>query len=116
MAAERRAQWLVVGAMRAYLWRLLELGVPIVTTIDREAADKALLKQLRRRVNKARDFPKHTCPASRHLQIMADNLTKKGGYPMLTEEPLHCAITLYSVLASLWEGRKKLAKLIETKA
>jgi hypothetical protein len=80
-------------------------------TIDYVAKDKALLKKLRCRVSKARDFPKHTCPASRHLHIMADCLTKKGGYPMLTEEPDHCAITLYSVLASLWEARKELTKL-----
>ena len=61
----------------------------------------------RRRANKARDFPRHTCPASRHLHIMADSLTKKGGYPMLTEEPEHCAGSIYAVLASLWEARAK---------
>jgi hypothetical protein len=93
----------------------------VASSIDRVKEDRALLTKLRRRVNKARDFPVHTCPASRHVHIMADCLTKKGGYPMLTEEPTHCAITLYSVLASLWEARKELTKLrkknavIETK-
>lgn len=89
------------------------------SALNRAKADKALLKSLRLRVNKARDFPKHTCPASRHLHIMADCLTKKGGYPMLTEEPVHCAITLYAVLESLWVGRKeieRLHRLIEGKA
>lgn len=73
--------------------------------------DKDLLRQLRRRVNRARNFPVNTCPASRHLHIMADSITKKHGYPMLNEEPEHCAITMYSVLASLWEARKELARL-----
>ena len=78
--------------------------------IDRSAQDKALLRKLRRRASRARSFPVNTCPASRHLHIMADCLTKKGGYPMLTEEPEHCAISIMSVLASLWEARTKLAK------
>lgn len=83
----------------------------INAAIDRANSDKALLKKLRRRASRARSFPVNTCPASRHLHIMADCLTKKGGYPMLTEEPEHCAISIMSVLASLWEARTKLAKL-----
>ena len=69
------------------------------------------LKALRRRVNKARDFPKHTCGASRHVQIMADCLAEDGFYGMLSDEPQYCAETLYAVLASLWEARKELARL-----
>lgn len=75
------------------------------------AEDKKRLAALKRRVARARDFPTHTCPASRHLQIMADCLTKKRGYPMLAEEPDHCAESMYAVLAVLWENRKELAKL-----
>lgn len=78
--------------------------------------DKKRIKQARRRVNKARNFPTNTCPASRHLHIMADCLLKpkKGGglrYPMLQEEPEHCAESILAVIASLWEARTKLAKL-----
>lgn len=69
------------------------------------------LKALRRRVSKARDFPKHTCLASRHVHIMADVLARGGVYYGFMEEPQHCAETLYAVLASLWEARKELAKL-----
>lgn len=73
------------------------------------------IKTLRRRVNKARNFPDNTCPASRHLHIMADALSKRKGdalrYPMLQEEPEHCAEAIYAVLASLWEARTELAKL-----
>jgi hypothetical protein len=62
------------------------------------------LKKIQRRVDKARQFPANTCPASRHLHIMADCLVK-GGYPMLQEEPEHCAESIYAVLESLWTAR-----------
>ena len=79
---------------------------------DRDAKDKAIIKKLRRAVNRARNFPTNTCPASRHVHIMADRLSgKTRAYPMLQEEPLHCAITLYSTLLSLWEARTQLQKL-----
>jgi hypothetical protein len=62
-----------------------------------------------RRVNKARDFPRTTCPASRHLHMIAEALAKGEPYPMLTEEPEHCAETMLAVLASLWELRSQQA-------
>lgn len=61
-----------------------------------------------RRAGEARNFPENTCPASRHLHIMADCLLQ-GGYPMLTEEPVHCAESLLAVIASLWEARSGLS-------
>ena len=69
-------------------------------------------KPARDRANRARSFPTNTCPASRHLHIMADCLMKpkKDGslrYPMLAEEPEHCAESIYAVIASLWESRSK---------
>lgn len=78
------------------------------TTIDRAKE----LKALRRRANRARKFPTNTCPASRHLHIMADCLLKpkKDGslrYPMFEEEPEHCAESILAVIASLWETRSK---------
>jgi hypothetical protein len=63
---------------------------------------------LRRRVNRARKFPDNTCPASRHLHIMADALLSGRGYPMLQEEPQHCAESILSVLESLWKSRTAL--------
>jgi hypothetical protein len=65
------------------------------------------IKELRRRVNKARKFPTNTCPASRHLHIMADCLAGKRVYHPFTDEPVHCAETMYAVLASLWEARSE---------
>lgn len=74
-----------------------------------DPSTKARVQALLKRVDDARDFPTHTCPASRHVHIMADNLVRKGGYCMLTEEPVHCAESILAALASLWEGRKELA-------
>lgn len=67
------------------------------------------LPNIRRRVARARQFPKNTCPASRHLHMIADALASGKPYPMLQEEPEHCALTMYSVLESLWKARTKLS-------
>lgn len=82
---------------------------------NRRLEDKRRITALRRRASRARLFPTNTCPASRHLHIMADALlkAKKDGslrYPMLAEEPEHCAESILAVLASLWEARTKLEK------
>lgn len=69
-------------------------------------------ENLRRRVNRARRGTGVgvTCPASRHVHIMAEALLKPRGYPMLAEEPEHCAGSMLSVLESLWKARAQLAK------
>lgn len=69
------------------------------------------LPNLRRRVNRARRFPDNTCPASRHLHLMAEALATDRTYLMLQEEPVHCASTMLSVLESLWKARTELARL-----
>ena len=68
--------------------------------------EKAALRNLRRRVNRVRDFPTHTCPASRHLHIMADQLASGKPYVMFEDEPEHCAYSIYAVLEDLWKLRK----------
>ena len=68
---------------------------------------KKRIAALRRRVNKARNFPTNTCGASRHLHMMALGLLSKRGYPMLTEEPAHCAESILAVLEGLWTLRTK---------
>jgi len=64
------------------------------------------LRKLLKRVNKARDFPKNTCQAFRLLHLIADALARGKPFPMLQEEPEHCAESMLAVLASLWELRK----------
>ena len=68
------------------------------------------LRNIRRRVDRARNFPANTCPASRHLHLMADALATGKPYPMLSEDPESCAGSMLSVLESLWKARTKLAK------
>jgi hypothetical protein len=69
------------------------------------------LENIRRRVNRARKFPDNTCPASRHLHLIAEGLAKGKKYRMLDDEPEHCAGSMLSVLESLWKARTELAKL-----
>lgn len=73
--------------------------------------DEKRLRNLSRRVNSARGFPDNTCPASRHLHLMAASLAAGKPYPMLNEEPQHCAETMLSVLESLWKARTEISKL-----
>lgn len=64
------------------------------------------IRNAQRRVMRARlNSFNWTDPASRHLHIIADALASGGPYPMLTEEPDHCAVTMYAVLESLWKLR-----------
>lgn len=64
-----------------------------------------------RRADRARNHDV-TCPASRHVHMMADALaSKRAAYPMFAEEPKHCAGTLYAVIESLWKARAEIARL-----
>lgn len=64
------------------------------------------LTQLKRRTTRARNAAFVTCPASRHMQLMALALADGRPYPMLTEEPQHCAESMLAVCAALWEARR----------
>jgi len=76
-------------------------------SFEYEGADLKRLRNARRRVNRVRDFPTHTCPASRHLHMIADALASRQPYWMLLEEPQHVAETMYAVLEDLWKLRKQ---------
>lgn len=47
-----------------------------------------------------------TCPASRHVLLMADLLARGKVPVMFSDDPEHCAGSLYAVLESLWKLRK----------
>lgn len=69
------------------------------------------IENVRRRVNRARRYPVNTCPASRHVHMIADQLMRKNRCNV--EEcwdAEHIAGSLYSVLESLWKARTALAK------
>ncbi len=105
------------GTLGAYLdaevlalwvgWRAKGEAVQRPVGEDRDPAD---FKALKKRADKARDFPTHTDACSRHAYIMAENMVKKRGYPMLVEEPWHCAISIMATVACLWEARAALAE------
>lgn len=71
------------------------------------------LANVRRRVARANNFPVNTCPASRHIRMMADALSRGQPYRMLQEEPEHCAGSMYAVVEALWKARTKLRALSE---
>lgn len=73
--------------------------------------ERQRLGALLRRVHAARAFPTNTCAASRHVQIMGEQLAAGQPYPMLQEEPVHCAESLLAVVAALYEARTQLAKV-----
>lgn len=64
-----------------------------------------------RRMRRARRFPQNTCPASRHVQLIAETLAGGNDYPMLREEPAHVAGSLASVVADLYAARTMLDRL-----
>lgn len=74
-------------------------------TTDSKSDNAGLLKRCAR----ARNFPHNTCPASRHVQLMAEALSKGREYPMLQEEPEHCAVSMLATVAALYEARTALA-------
>jgi hypothetical protein len=82
------------------------LNSPMADLYDCER-DIRRLRNLLRRVSRARDFPTNTCSASRHLHMIATRLAQGKPYPMLEEEPQHCAETMLAVLESLWKLRTK---------
>jgi len=66
--------------------------------------DRALLK----RANAARKFMENTCPASRHLHMIAEKMVK--GQPVY-DEPDHIGASILAVITALWEARDEVARL-----
>ena len=66
----------------------------------------AELRNLRRRVNRARNFPINTCPASRCLHMMANDLLRYGRSHRLHEEPREVAEDILVVLEKLWKSTR----------
>ena len=67
-------------------------------------------------VKEARNFPINTCPASRHVEIIAEQLLKGEICFQLTEEPKHCAESMLSTVKSLYIERTKNIKELSYKA
>ena len=70
----------------------------------------SLESEIKRMID-SRRFMENTCPASRHVQLMAEELASDGKYYMLEEDPGHCAGSLASVVSSLYQTRSFLKSL-----
>ncbi|GEM_PF-2611940 len=68
------------------------------------------LCNLRRRVDRAAK-PHVTCPASRHVDMMADALSKGEQWWSIHETPEYGARAMWSVVESLWKARARIHKL-----
>lgn len=66
------------------------------------------LRDMARRLRKARNFPANTCGASRHAQMIGEALVSGRPYPMLTEEARHCGMSILATVAALYEARTEL--------
>lgn len=69
------------------------------------------IKKEIQRMDSNRDFPNNTCPASRHVQLIAEQLYSIGSYPLLQDDPQHCAGSIASVVSSLYQTRSFLLSL-----
>lgn len=72
--------------------------------------EKAHLLNLKRRINRARNFPNNTCPASRHVQMIGECLASGRKYHMIDEEPQTVAGSLLAVVECLFKARTSLAR------
>ena len=76
---------------------------------DRDRAKRAI-----KNMNAARNFPDGTCPASRHVAMIAETLAKGKKYDMLDSDREHCAASMAQAVTALWECRAKLAQAVDT--
>lgn len=67
---------------------------------------------LLRRLSRARSFPNNTDPATRHAEIIGRALLSMRPYPMLQEEPEHCAQSILCACTAVYELRTTLADLV----
>ena len=64
-----------------------------------------------RRMDRHREFPINTCPASRHAAFIARGLAASDPFVIDRHEYPHAGGSIASTVASLWQARKMLHKL-----
>ena len=65
-------------------------------------------KKLQQRLDKARKFPKNTCAASRHAQMLGETLSSGK---QLTDDREHCGESILATVAALYEARTEIQRL-----
>lgn len=68
-------------------------------------------RNLMRRVERARDWPVNTCPASRALVVWAKVILRDGDFSAVEGDAEEVAAAMLSVVESLWKLRRKMAAL-----
>ena len=66
-------------------------------------------KAVKARAKKYRKFMVNTCPMSRHLQMVGENLLRDGIDYMASEEPVSVGTTLIAAAAEIYKLRSELA-------
>ena len=64
-----------------------------------------------RRVNRARQFPTNTCPASRHVHMIGEALIRGKKHYMIDEEPEHVGGSLLATVEALFKARTEIDRL-----
>ena len=66
-------------------------------------------KAVKARAKKYRKFMTNTCPMSRHVQMIGENLLRDGIDYMTVEEPVQVGTALISAAAEIYKLRSELA-------
>lgn len=64
-----------------------------------------------RRMNRHRNFPENTCPASRHAAMIAQGLVRNDPFVIDQDEYPHAGGSIASTVGSLWQARNVLHRL-----
>lgn len=59
----------------------------------------------------ARNFPHNTCGASRHVEMLADQLRDDGRSVMIESEAGHCAESMTATVEALYAARTRIEHL-----
>lgn len=73
--------------------------------------DKERYQSLINRVEKARNFPHNTTPASRYIAMIGQHLFEDGKSFSLDDDPQHCGESMLLTVADLWETKNKIHEL-----
>lgn len=74
--------------------------------------DKERYQELIQRVEKARNFPYNTTPASRHVAMMGRRLVEDGKSFSLDDDPQHCGESMLLTVADFWETKERAINLV----
>jgi MOSC domain-containing protein YiiM len=76
---------------------------------DAEVHPSNTTKAVKARARKHRKFMVNTCPMSRHVQMIGENLLRDGIDYMTIEEPVNVGTTLIAAAAEIYKLRSELA-------